>query len=117
MTKKFFGLVTILALMFAPIATSAPAFAANKTDGISWYWIKNPKCGYSSCWQMKVKASSTSCPNGLFVTLKEKDSRGNIVGSPIDSVGSLYMGERAILTFRSYYSGRSTGSVDEFSCY
>jgi len=117
MRRKIVFAITALAVAFGPILTASPASAANMYDGIAWYWIKNPKCGYSSCWQIKVKASRTSCPDGLYVTLKEKDSRGNIVGEPIDSVNSLYRGETAILTFRSYYSGRSTGSVDEMNCY
>ena len=104
-------------LIGAGIGIAAPVQAANYTDGISWYWIKNPRCGYFSCWQMKVKASRTSCPDGLFITLDELNSSGDIIGNPIDSVSSLRRGQTAILTFTSTYDGRSSGRLSEVNCF
>ncbi len=109
--------VAVGAFASAGIGVAAPVQAAYYQDGISWYWIKNPRCGYSGCWQIKVKASKTSCPDGLFVTLDELNSSGDIVGNPIDSVSSLLRGQTAIMTLRSTYDGRSTGRLSEINCY
>lgn len=110
-------LMAIVGGLLGSLAVAVPAHAANYTDGISWFWIKNPRCGYFDCWQMKVKASRVSCPGGLFITLDELNSRGDIVGNPIDSVSSLRRGQTAILTFDSLYDGRSSGRISEINCF
>lgn len=115
--KRITALLTGLVLALGGVIVAPAAHAANYQDGISWYWIKNPRCGYLACWQIKVKASRTSCPGGLFVTLDEENEDGDIVDNPIDSVNSLRRGQTAILTFHSLYDGESTGSVSEINCF
>lgn len=115
--RRIGALLVSVAFGLGLVGVAPPAQAANNWDGIAWYWIKNPRCGYLACWQIKVKASRVSCPEGLFVTLDEKNRSGDIVGNPIDSVNSLRRGQTAILTFYSTFEGASTGSVSEMNCF
>lgn len=105
--------------MGAGIGIAPPAQAANYQDGISWYWIKKPRCSYgSSCSQIKVKATGTSCPDGLYVEVNFLDRSGTIVDYSNDLVSSLARGQSAILTFTTYEdSVRRTSAPTEMICY
>jgi hypothetical protein len=119
MTATLVGASSILGLVASPASASVPSAqpAANRYGGISWYWIQNPSCGYFDCYKMKVKASRTSCPGGLYVELNEYDRRGNIVDYTNAVVGSLRRGETAILTFNSTNPAAVSARLSEMSCY
>lgn len=109
-----------LTLALAPAASAAGQAvtpSANRYQGISWYWIKNPRCGYFDCYQMKVKASSVSCPDGLYVELNEFNRSGDIVDYTNDMVSSLYRGDTAILTFNSTSDSAVSARLSKMSCY
>lgn len=118
--KRLIGSVVAATLIAGIGVVAAPvAHAAYYEDGISWYWIKNPKCPYGSrCSQIKVKASRTSCPEGLYVEVNFLDARGNIVDYANDVVGSLQRGQKAILTFTSYNNSiKTTSAPTKINCY
>lgn len=119
MKRMLGGVIAAGLIAGAGIVVVPAANAANYQDGLSWYWIKNPRCPYgSSCSQMKVKASRTSCPDGLYVEVNFMDRRGNIIDFSNDVVGSLMRGETAILTFTSYdRSVRQTSAPTEMNCH
>ena len=105
-------MMTAFGLFVTPTAQ-----AANHYHGISWYWIQHPHCGYFDCYQMKVKASSTECPDGLYVELNEYNRSGDIVGYTNDIVSSLGYGETAILTFDSIEDSAVSARLSKMNCY
>ena len=71
-------------------------------DDLSYKWIPNNRCGYSSgrCWGIRVM-SKNGCPNGLYAEVNIVNGN-EVVDYANDSLGSLSPGYVAKLDFFTF---------------
>lgn len=96
---------------------------AQDVAGLRWSLVKKPDCPPRSCWQVKVTAVSTSCPNGLYLSLNQWTqadllSTSNVFLSDVAAVlPRVRRGQTAIVTLPRSERRAQGASLSEINCY
>jgi len=102
---------------------NASVARAQDLDGLRLTWIRTPDCPPRSCWQVAVRAVSTSCPHGLYLAVNQwtqADLRSptNVFLADVATVlPRLRRGEMAVVSLPRSARTAEGVSLSEINCY
>jgi hypothetical protein len=112
------------AIALGAVLVPGPANAYPRdVTGLRWSWVPRPNCPPRSCWQFKVKAVSTSCPNGLYLSVNQwtqadLQSPTNVFISDVAAVvPRLRRGQTVVVTLPRSARTAEGVSLSEINCY
>lgn len=115
--------ITLVAGALFTAGFNAGVARAQDLDGLRLRWIRTPDCPPRSCWQVAVRAVSTSCPHGLYLAVNEwtqadlRSPTNVFLGDVATVLPRLRRGETAVVTLPRSARTAEGVSLSEINCY